>query len=333
VSVDYSELGLALASGYDWETWQRMGQTAPVSPPPGQTTTQGSSGSNGYAEALQRSRNSAFDEMTSALRGYGIDVDGTGLSAQIRGWAQEDKSPAWIQIELRNTQAYKTRFPGMTALIARGQAISEAEYISQERAYRGVLQSYGVPTEFFDGPEDFGKLISGGVSVKELDDRVQTAETFVNGRPEISKAMQDFYGVDKGNLIAYVLDADRGQALLEKQSKAALAAGSAAQYGFTVDRSLAEQLGGTLGDQYNRIGADQVQAQQEQFQKLGQLADEQTRLASIDQTEFVRESTLSSELLGDTAGQLASQARRQREQARFTGSGAARTGTLSRIRT
>lgn len=287
-----------------------------------------------YGAYNAQRRASAFDDMSAALSQYGIDVNGSGLAATIRGWVEQDKSPAWMQIELRNTPAYKQRFPGMQALIARGQAISEAEYIQQERSYSNVMRSYGVPASFFDGPEDFGKLISNGVSVKELDDRVNTAETFLNSRPEVRDAFKQYYNVDSGALLGYVLDADKGQALIQQQAKAALAGGSAAQYGFTLDKGMAEQVGGTLGTQYDAIGNDQLAAQQQQFAKLGATADNQGDLASIDKdTAWDRNDTISSEILNDNSKALASQQRRQREQSRFGGSGAVTTGTLTRNRT
>ena len=123
-------------------------------------------------EARQAQRNNIFDTVAATLKQYGIDADGNGLAALVRQWAQEDKSAAWIQVNLRDTQQYKQRFPAMQTLIQRKMAIDEATYIAQERAYNAVLKAADLPTGFYDGPEDYASLITGQVSAKELQDRV-----------------------------------------------------------------------------------------------------------------------------------------------------------------
>ena len=102
----------------------------------------------------------------------------------MRQWAEEDKSPDWIKINLRDTSQYKARFPAMQQLIQRGQAIDEMTYIAQERAYRAVLSANELPTGFYDSPDDYAKFIANDVSAKELEDRVLSAKTFLDANTD-----------------------------------------------------------------------------------------------------------------------------------------------------
>lgn len=282
---------------------------------------------------IQARRTSAFDEMKAVLAQYGIDPDGTGLSATIRDWVWADKSVAAIKIELRNTKAYNDRFTGMADLIKKGQAISEAEYISQERSYRNVLQQWGLPTGFYDDPTDFGRFIANGVSVKELDDRVRSAKTFLDTAADSTykTALRDLYGITEGGMLAYVLDGDKAQSALQRQFKEAAFTGAAEKFGFDLNAGQSATYGATLGAQFDSIGADQVQSLEATLSGLGVIAENQQKLAGVDRdTAFTRTDVLEAEVLNDNAKRQAAQTRRQRETARFSGTAAFGQGSLAR---
>jgi hypothetical protein len=297
----------------------------------------GGGGQTGPSEAelaLARYRQSAYDDMIAVLRSFGIDPDGSGLASTIWGWVQQDRSAGWIKIELRNSDAYKTRFPGMAELIKKGQFMDEATYIEQERQYRNVMTQWGLPTGFYDDPTDYAKLIVNGVSVKELDDRIVTAKTFLD-RPErqpYRQALKDLYGVDEGGMLAYVLDGERAQATIQKQMKEAAITGAATRGNFDLSAEQSAQYGATLGDQYNRITADQVKALEGSLSNLGTIADSQERLAYIENDAFKRTDVLDAELLNDRQKKLASQQRARREVARFSGTSATTKDTLRNTR-
>lgn len=282
------------------------------------------------AETLAR-RTSAWEDLNAVFSAYGIDTDGSGLSAQIREWVFADKSASWITLNLRTTSAYQKRFPGMAALIKKGQAMDEATYIAQERAYRSVLQQYGLPSGFYDGPEDFGKFIANGVSVNEVNDRVKSAKTFLDSANSAYKDALASMGVDQGSMLAYVLDGDKAQSIITQQFKQAALSGAAKSKGdFNLTGDEAGKYAQTLGDDYNAIGADQVNALERSFADFGVQADQDERLSTIDNEAFKRTDTLDANLLSDTDKQLASQRRAQRERGRFAGSSAVKSGSLSR---
>lgn len=283
------------------------------------------------AAALERQRTSAFDTLTSMFKSWGIDLDGTGLAAQVKSWVWEDKSPDAIVMEFRKSDAYNKRFTGMADLIKRGQFMNEAEYIAQERAYRGVMVAWGLPENFYDGYDDYGRFIANGVSVKELEDRIVSAKTFLDSTdPTYRNTLRDLYGITEGGMLAYVLDGDKAQSILNQQMKAAAFAGSAANYDFGLSKDQAEKYGATLGDQFNRIGADQINALGSQMAALDEVADNQESLAFIDNEAFTRTDTLDAEILNDTTKRSASQRRALREKARFSGASAFGRGSFAR---
>lgn len=281
----------------------------------------------------QAQRNNIFDTVAATLKSYGIDADGNGLAALVRQWAQEDKSAAWIQVNLRDTQQYKQRFPAMQTLIQRKMAIDEATYIAQERAYNAVLKAADLPTGFYDGPEDYASLITGQVSAKELQDRVDSAKTFLdaNTDPSYKAKLTEYFGISDGQMLAYVLDGERAQSIINKQIKTAAMGGAAARAGFDLDSSQAGRYAGSLGQEYDAFGTDDRTRLDTALSALGVEADTQQRLAQIDQDNaFARTDVLDAGLLGDAEKKLASQTRRSREVGRFTGTSAIGRGSLSR---
>ena len=287
------------------------------------------------AEEARKRRANVFDTVAGVLKQYGIDADGTGLAALVRQWSQDDKSADWIKINLRDTSQYKARFPAMQELIARGQAIDEMTYIAQEKSYRAVLQANDLPEGFYDGPEDYARFIANDVSAKELSDRVVTAKTFLdaNTDPAYKNALQTYFGISEGGMLAYVLDGDRAQTSLQKQLKAAQFGGAASLAGIELDASQAERYGATLGSQYDSFGAEARLSLQSTLGQLGTQAANDERLASIDQNgEFAKTDVLDAALMGDGTKQLASQSRNKREANRFSGRSAVTQGTLSRQR-
>lgn len=165
----------------------------------------------------------------STLEQYGL-----GALAD-RLWRQYlDGSPIeQIFNDLRSTPEYKQRFPYMEELARKGRAISEAEAISTERALAQVARAAGLPTGFYDSPDDFAKLIGGEVSPAEWAKRVQLASDAINGDPTIQKELGRFAGVfTPGELTAFWLDPDRALPALEQKFQAAKASTAAVRTGF-----------------------------------------------------------------------------------------------------
>jgi hypothetical protein len=179
-------------------------------------------------------------------------LEAFGLGA-LGGWAWEQYlngvPTSKIMLDLRARPEYKARFAGIAALSAKGRAISEQEYISQEQSYASAMRAYGLPASFYDGPEDFGKLIAGEVSAKELDDRLSMAQQVISTDPrgqQLRSELGRLYGLSNadGLTLAYWIDPDKGADLIKKQYVAAQSAATSQRVGFgSLTQAQAEMVG------------------------------------------------------------------------------------------
>lgn len=154
-------------------------------------------------------------------------------------------NPDAIVFALREQPAYQKRFAGNAARLKSGlPELTPAEYISLEDQYRTTLRANGLPTEFYDAPDDFQKLIEGDVSIQEFNDRITEGYRAVaDADPEVKRQMKQLYGVTEGELAAYFIDPAKATPILTRQARAAqIAARGAEQAGIQLTGSFAEQL-------------------------------------------------------------------------------------------
>jgi len=154
-------------------------------------------------------------------------------------------NPDAIVFALREQPAFQKRFAGNAARLKKGlPELTPAEYLSLEDQYRTTLRANGLPTEFYDAPDDFQQLIEGDVSIQEFNDRISEGYRAVaDADPEVKRQMKQLYGVTDGDLAAYFLDPAKAAPLLTRQARAAqIAARSAEQAGIQLTGSFAEEL-------------------------------------------------------------------------------------------
>lgn len=288
-------------------------------------------------EQRRLGRVSARQYMLDTFRSFGFqESDIPQLSALLDQWIMVEgladvmDGSEIIMNRFRQTDIYARRFTGMKALRERGQAISEAEYIGLERGYRAVLSSYGLPSSFYDSPEDYGQFIANQVSVNEVQDRVDAATRMLDStNPSVLNELGQYYGVDRGGALAYLLDANKAQKVIKEQVRAAQLGGAAEQYGFKMDRAFSESLGDTsIGqtlDPFNSTTQAQLDAT---FAAARRTANRDSTLASIDNQAFSEQETLRAEF-GDDKAKLASEQRAKRERARFSGTSGVGGSSLS----
>ena len=200
-------------------------------------------GSEGAPSLEERN---ASEILRDTLSTYGLEglLDDPNLDL-INLWiATGDDNAVWARV--RQSEPYKTRFPGMADLSAAGRAISEADYVELERSYAQTLQAYDMPERFYDDPSDFGALIGGDVSTTEFTQRVATAfEVMEQTTSEVRQALSDYYGITDSDLAAYYLDPEKATSIFEEREKlgAARIGGIAVETGFgSVSQQTAERL-------------------------------------------------------------------------------------------
>ena len=188
-------------------------------------------------ERLRRQKQ-VMDTVKQAFKEYGLE----SLYGEIEKFAKQDLNDAAIYLKLRETQAYKDRFPAMDALSSKGRGITEREYISFERDATRLERQYGLP-EGMLGKDTVTTLLTNEVDAAELQERVVMA---ANASQTVPQAMrnqfEEFYGVTAGGLTAYFLDAEKAKPLLERQYAAATIAGQGAMQGVDASQQIAEDL-------------------------------------------------------------------------------------------
>jgi hypothetical protein len=281
--------------------------------------------SNGYTKRVsapdeemeaenERRRKDARSTMAAVLATYGLgDLADFVYNEIIAKETVNINNPDAIIFAIREQPAYKKRFAGNAARLKAGLSeLSPAEYIGLEDAYRTVIRSNGLPSNFYDSEDDLRKLIEGTVSPGEFNSRIQEGyNAVVNADPEVKRQFKEFYGVTDGQLAAYFLDPKRGEPLLANQARAAqIAARGLEQGGIQLTGAFAENLA-TRGitEQQARAG----------FAEVGGLGE-------LKQT-FAGETALSSEQLAgaafglDVAAQQELERKRRLRTGEFAGGG------------
>jgi hypothetical protein len=255
---------------------------------------------------------------TETLKNFGFtDAQINKLLPQVTQW-QSVYTPSQIVTDLLpTTDVYSERFSANAARVKNGlKPLSPDQYISAEKSYRAVLKDSGLPSGFYDSPDDFSSFIGQDTSAAEMKTRVDTAAQAVNNAdPTYVKALQDMYGIDPGMLAAHMLDPDRAFPLIQKQAKAVEfgyaaakqglqattfgeqfatqgpATGYSAEQGYSAIAGIlptAQQLGQIYGDNY-----DQATAEQDVFGGLASAKRKRQKLGEMETSTFSGQSGLS----------------------------------------
>lgn len=220
---------------------------------------------------------------------------------------------AQILVDIRGTDLYKQKFPGMDELRKQGVGWNEANYITYVKTARDALHFYGIPQGVFDTPQDLSKLMVGGVSTTEFETRIKEAAAAINTySPEAKAELKRLYGVDEGGIIAYAMDPAKAEPILAQQFAAAKIAGISDTTGFG-------QLTQTQAEMLAKQGVTADQAQQ----GLGRLASESELthgLIGQNEKDISVDTQLGAEFSGNATDQAALLARQRSRQAQFAGS-------------
>jgi hypothetical protein len=269
---------------------------------------------------------SALDALTDMFKGNGL----AGLADAVDRMVREDKTVAEIKAGIRQTQEYKDRFPGMSALSAKGRAISEGDYIALERQYAQVMRSYGLPDEYHGAKEGkanrlLSSLIENEVSARELEERVQLGKDRLEANPEVLQQLRQFYPeIDAGTALGYVLDPTRGMDVVRKRVRQAEVGAALGKARFGVNAETADAYGRAVGDNMS------YQELSQRADMARSLANQQDRLARIEGDQYQETEALDVVLKRDQQAGLRSQKRADREKARFDGTSGLGASSLRR---
>jgi hypothetical protein len=252
------------------------------------------------------------DESAQAiLLGVLADMDLEGLASTVWEWWKQGRPIQQIMLDMRDTPEYQTRFAGLLALRKKGRAITEKEYIGLEKGYTGVMHAAGLPTTFYDQPDDFAKLISNEVSPAEFQDRIAGYTTLAHQMPaevldqfaaESGYASWAATGWTTSDIAAMFIDPDKALPAIQQRVQRSQIGGASRVTGYgTIDFNDTERL--------RALGVDYDEAMKG-FEALTRLTPLFTPLAGADEDEISRQTQLDA-LFASSAGAQREIERRQ----------------------
>jgi hypothetical protein len=240
-----------------------------------------------------------------------------------------------IAERLRQTEAYKTRFKGLAALQRRGitDIRNEGEYLNLESNYRQVFREAGLQNFLGDAGtqaeyDSIAKLAGDfSVSVNEVRDRISDAQRVVANTPqEVRDSLQKFYNVDPATLVSYVLDPTRTSSEINRRANAAIVGGFATRAGLEFGAGVSERVGEFFG----RGGDISGTALEPELTQIADVQRSTKRLADIEKGLLSAEESALSTLDLDIEAKEKVRGLQSRERARFGGTSALTSASLSR---
>jgi hypothetical protein len=189
----------------------------------------------------------AYDVLVQMLREWGLE----SLAPDVLRLLEDGYSQDQVSILLQDTESYKRRFAGNEARRKLGlPVLSPREYLETEAAYRQVMESAGLPTGFYDAPDDFSSWIGSDVSPSEIKTRVDLAVDAAERLDDGTRtAFRDYYGIGPSDLAAFFLDRERAMPQLQRIARGARIGGAGNTQGLNLTRERAEQLAASdIGD-------------------------------------------------------------------------------------
>lgn len=281
-------------------------------------------------ERATAGRKSAFDLLREEFNRYGLGFMVEDSIKLAKSGVSEDE----YAIKLRGLKAYQDRFGANAAREKAGlSALNPAQYLALEDQFQNTMRRYGLPKSFYEktgvgNKPELDSLIAADVSPAELEDRIQTAvERVNNASPETIKALEDFYpGINKANIVAYVLDPQKALPLIQRQIRAAELGGEAIRAGLPTGVERAQEL--------EKMGITQGQAR-EGFQAIASELPRGQQLAQIYGQEPYTQAVAETAEFG-LAGAPEARRKRQKlgelERAAFSGQTGIAQGALARER-
>lgn len=255
------------------------------------------------------------------------------------GWTDPDEILTQISYDPNYQQAYFSRFPAVEKLQKENeqrarngqpplQVPSPSEYVQMERGYTEVLKDIpgGLATK-----DNITAWISGGMSVADVDQRVQTATNYINfsGNAAVRQQLRDIYGLSDQEMLAYVLSDQKSKELLatewETRQRQANVGAAAQAFGVDINSDMRDNIAASSDNSYTFGQASaifsNVAAQAEDYRRLGDLSGYSTSTQDLVKEQF--------NLEGGTATTKLKKKLASQERARFNRSSAIGANSLS----
>ena len=146
---------------------------------------------------------------------------------------------------------YDAAFPGLAAYnkTPAGQTapMSITDFNTYRQNFERLTSLYNLPPQFL-GPDTLRKMVTNGVSIAELSDRIAKGyDAYQNSSPAEKQLLSQQYGISPGQAVAYFLDPKNGLDAIKQAMTAAPLELKAQQVGLTdFTKQNAEQLAGLV---------------------------------------------------------------------------------------
>jgi len=260
-----------------------------------------------YQTQKRDNTRTALEVFVSILTGAGLK----DLADEVNKMILDDKTAAQIKLEIRKTQSYEQRFPGMKALSDKNRAITEGEYIDLERGYSQTLRAYGLDEKIYGDRGDLGTYIANEVSAREFEERVSLAKDRVSSQADVMKALGEMY-VTEADAIGYLLNPLKAMDVIKKQVRAAEigAAAASARFALGADAAnRAREAEALIG----ATGTADVATLKQEFGKARILADTQSQLSKLEGETYNELEAVQAVVGGEQEKLLKSKRRAERE--------------------
>ena len=232
---------------------------------------------------------------------------------------------ATAMIKIQSEPEWQTRFAGNQARLKQGLSVlSPAEYLANEQSYKDVMIQAGLSPAVYKDTATLADLIAKDVSPTEVQQRINAASAVIdNADPYVTLALQQQFGLSKGDMILHVLDPKLASNVIAQKVQASQIAGEAARQGLGVDLQTSADLAAQ--------GITQAQARAG-YANIAQGLPEEQKLAAIygEDAGKVGGQLVSSEFNAAGSAQSKTQLENLNRQqvAAFSGSAGASKGTL-----
>jgi hypothetical protein len=266
----------------------------------------------------QGQRESAKAIINAVLADYGLE--GLGQFVHDMVFKEDVMNAQEILARIRADQGeagkiYQRRFAGNYQRRTAGlNVLSEPEYIALETSFSRAMRAAGLPSGFYDSPDDFAALIGGDVSLAELNTRINEGYLAVQqANPQVINEMRRLYGVDDSMLAAYFLDPAKATPMLLRQARAAQIASEA-----TLQAE--QQIGAMTAEELAVAGITQQQARAG-FQTIAQAEELFVPLPGTTEQAITQEEQIAGVFGTSAAAQQRIRQRSRERQAAFQAGG------------
>ena len=264
----------------------------------------------------------AFAQLRAIFESYGLGELADTITKLMTEGKSASEALMLLKYDKNYNQAYTARFKGNADRISKGlNALSEAEYISNENAYAETLRAYGLnnmlSTDRKVNQAKFAGYIANDVSSTEFRDRISTVvDNVVNADPAVMNEFKRYYGgLNTNDIVSYFLSPTETLPILKQKAAAASIGAESINQGLglnTQDRSM----------ELSRLGVTAEQARAG-YSNIGEVLPESQKLSSIYQEAGINYDKTAGEqefLLKNADAQRKRNILASRERANFEGS-------------